>query len=74
MDLQASRQQQHELLQEANAAVPLDVMKAMQRHFNRRWKPWHRCQRFEDAVRDPLTFRLLRLAVERGQRREARPE
>jgi hypothetical protein len=69
MELQTDPQM--ELLEAAQAPVPLDVMKAMQRLFNRRWRPWHRCQRFEDAVRDPLTFRLLRLAVERGQRRDA---
>lgn len=68
MDRQKQQAQQLELLQEAQAPVPLEVMKAMQRQFNRRWRPWHHCQRFEDAVRDPITFRLLRLAVERGRR------
>lgn len=70
MEVQATQAQQLELLQETEAAVPLEVMKAMQRQFNRRWRPWHHCKRFEDAVRDPITFRLLRLAVERGQRRD----
>ncbi len=68
---QTTEAQQLDLLQEAQAPVPLEVMKAMQRQFNRRWRPWHHCKRFEDAVRDPITFRLLRLAVERGQRRDA---
>lgn len=73
MDRQTQQVQQLELLQATEAAVPLEVMKAMQRQFNRRWRPWHHCKRFEDAVRDPITFRLLRLAVERGQRRDGQP-
>lgn len=67
---QTDQAQQLELLQEAAAPVPLEVMKATQRQFYRRWRPWHHCKRFEDAVRDPITFRLLRLAVEKGRRRD----
>ncbi len=69
MGTQAVQVQQLELLQETAAPVPLETMKAMQRLFNRRWRPWHHHKRFEDACRDPITFRLLRLSVERGRAR-----
>jgi hypothetical protein len=60
-------QQQLELLQDTVAPVSLATMKAMRRVFDRRWRRWHWCLRFEDACRDPVTFRLLRLSVERGR-------
>ena len=44
---------------ETVAPVPLETMKAMRRVWNRRWKHWHWCLRFEDACGDPVTFRLL---------------
>lgn len=46
-------------------ALPLDQVRAMRRLFMRRWRPWHRCKRFEDAMADPITRRLLALAVSR---------
>lgn len=30
------------------------------------WQRWHRCERFEQAVADPLTRRLLAMAANRG--------
>lgn len=46
------------------------TLRAMRRVFETRWARWHRCKRFEDAVADPLTRRLLMLSVlKRGQRR-----
>lgn len=74
-DQVAAQQGQMELLQvDPGQVLPLDVAKAMRRLFDRRWRPWHRCKRFEDAVADPITFRLLRLAVERGRARDARQQ
>ena len=31
--------------------------------FERQWSRWHRCKSFDEAVRDPVTRRLLELAV-----------
>lgn len=45
--------------------LPLDQVRAMRRLFMRRWVRWHRCKRFEDAMADPITRRLLALAVSR---------
>lgn len=53
------------LAPELRPPLPLETVKAMRRLFDRRWRPWHRCQRFEDAMRDPITARLLELAVTR---------
>lgn len=48
--------------------LPLDQVRAMRRLFMRRWVRWHRCKRFEDAMADPITRRLLALAVTRPGR------
>ena len=39
---------------------------AMRRVFNQRWRPWHRCKEFDEVMRDPVSARLLALAVDRG--------
>lgn len=49
--------------------LPLDQVRAMRRLFMRSWARWHRCKRFEDAMADPITRRLLALAVIRPGRR-----
>jgi hypothetical protein len=47
------------------AAVPGDVVLAMRRLFNRRWRQWHPRKRFEEVMADPVSRRLLYLAVTR---------
>ena len=42
------------------------LLLAMRQVFERRWARWHRCKRFEDAMADPVTRRLLLLTVKRG--------
>ena len=39
---------------------------AMRRVFNTRWRRWHRCKEFDEVMKDPVSARLLALAVERG--------
>lgn len=34
--------------------------------FDARWSRWHRCKSYEAAVADPVTRRLLALAVQHG--------
>lgn len=41
---------------------------AMRALFEQRWARWHRCKTFEEAVADPITRRLLELAVVHGAR------
>jgi hypothetical protein len=62
-------QQQLPLPLDGQQSLPMDLVRAMRRLFNRRWRRWHWCNRFEDAMRDPITRRLLRLSVERGRGR-----
>lgn len=54
----------------AQAALPLDFVQseeqAMRALFDQRWSRWHRCKTFEAAVADPVTARLLSLAVQHG--------
>lgn len=38
----------------------------MRELFERRWSRWHAAKSFEEAVADPITYRLLALAVQRG--------
>jgi hypothetical protein len=40
-----------------------DEMRAL---FEARWSRWHRCKSYEAAVADPITRRLLELAVVHG--------
>lgn len=49
--------------------LPMDLVRAMRRLFNRQWRRWHWCNKFEIAMQDPITRRLLRLSVERGRGR-----
>ena len=44
---------------------------AMRELFNRRWRRWHQVKDFDQAVLDPVTRRLLMLAV---QHEPARPD
>lgn len=44
-------------------AQGLELTEQMRGLFEARWVRWHRCKCFEDAVADPLTRRLLELAV-----------
>lgn len=37
---------------------------AMRELFNRRWRLWHRVKDYDQAVQDPVTQRLLSLAVQ----------
>jgi hypothetical protein len=37
---------------------------AMRDLFDTRWKRWHLCKTYEQAVQDPVTRRLLTLAVQ----------
>ena len=50
------------------AALPLDFVpsqeQAMRALFETRWARWHHCKTFEAAVADPVTQRLLQLAVQ----------
>jgi hypothetical protein len=49
----------------STAAMPGDVVRAMRRLFNRRWRQWHPRKRFEEVMADPVSRRLLYLAVTR---------
>lgn len=49
----------------STAEVPGDVVRAMRRLFNRRWRQWHPRKRFEEVMADPVSRRLLYLAVTR---------
>lgn len=64
--------QQQLALPMTEAALDVATVRAMRRLFQRRWVKWHRCKRFEEAVADPLTCRLLILAVIRGRLRRGR--
>ncbi|MBL8387030.1 MAG: hypothetical protein JNK17_02215 [Hydrogenophaga sp.] len=66
--------QQMELLADTVAPLPLDVMKEMRRVWDRRWRHWHWCLRFEDACADPVTFRLLRLSTKGGRALRPTPD
>lgn len=54
----------------AQAALPLDFVaseeQAMRALFEERWSRWHHCKTYEAAVADPVTARLLSLAVQHG--------
>lgn len=41
---------------------------AMRELFATRWSRWHRARSYEEAVADPVTARLLGLAVSHGKR------
>ena len=51
---------QQTLPMELPAAAPEAQMRAL---FERQWARWHRCKSFEEAVLDPVTRRLLELAM-----------
>ena len=55
---------QQTLPMELPAAAPEAQMRAL---FERQWARWHRCS-FEEAVLDPVTRRLLELAVAHSER------
>lgn len=51
--------------------LPLDLQPQapeaeMRALFEARWSRWHRCKTYEAAVADPITRRLLALAVAHG--------
>ena len=56
---------QQMLPMELPLAAPEAQMRAL---FERQWSRWHRCKSFEEAVLDPVTRRLLELAVAHGTR------
>ncbi len=58
---------QQTLPMELPAAAPEAQMRAL---FERQWARWHRCKSFEEAVLDPVTRRLLELAVAHGLRHQ----
>lgn len=57
-------------INQAQAALPLDFElseeQAMRALFEAQWSRWHRCKSYEAAVADPVTARLLQLAVAHG--------
>lgn len=67
MDEQTTKPPEQLVLPIEAAPLPLDQVRAMRRLFMRRWVRWHRCKRFEDAMADPITRRLLALAVSKGR-------
>ena len=58
---------QQTLPMELPLAVPEAQMRAL---FERQWVRWHRCKSFDEAVCDPVTRRLLELAVVHGDRHQ----
>lgn len=56
---------QQSLPMELPLAAPEAQMRAL---FEAQWSRWHRCKSFDEAVRDPVTRRLLELSVLHGQR------
>ncbi len=61
--------------QQLQISLPMDMPPpvkegAMRALFEARWSRWHRCKTYEAAVADPITRRLLELAVEHGARHE----
>lgn len=51
--------------------LPLQVPEARMRAlFEAQWSRWHRAKSYEEAVRDPVTRRLLELTVAHGLRHE----
>lgn len=66
-----SEPQQLDLLPPPSCGMELidpDTVAQMRRLFNRRWAKWHPCKRFEDAVADAFTVRLLLITVTRRRR------
>ena len=56
---------QQALTMELRLAASEAQMRAL---FERQWSRWHRCKSFEEAVLDPVTRRLLELAVAHSER------
>ena len=56
---------QQTLPMELPAAAPEAQMRAL---FDGQWSRWHQCKSFDEAVRDPVTRRLLELAVMHSDR------
>ena len=60
------------VVQPGQQALPMEMPpaapeQAMRELWRRRWARWHRAKSYEEAVADPVTARLLALAVERGR-------
>ena len=58
---------QQTLPMELPLAAPEAQMRAL---FEGQWSRWHRCKSFEEAVLDPVTRRLLELAVMHSDRHQ----
>lgn len=56
---------QQALPMELPLVAPEAQMRAL---FEGQWSRWHRAKSYDEAVRDPLTRRLLELAVVHGDR------
>lgn len=56
-------QQQAVLAMDYPESTPEAQMRAL---FEARWVRWHHCKSYEAAVADPVTRRLLSLAVQHG--------
>lgn len=61
----------------AQPDLPLDhspqLEPAMRELFDRKWRHWHRCGSYEEAVADPKTRELLYLTVLRQRQHQVTP-